>query len=197
MKTQIRSLLALVCVASAGLLIIVGAQTPPASGNLFASINGTNGVGAILQYTPNGTQTTFASALSQPRGVAFDGAGNLYVTITTFNNHATILKITPGGTQSVFATGFPANFFFEDLAIDSAGNVFADAANLNDSNLASTIFKITPAGTQSTFGSVPGQCLGIAFDPAGNLYASDNVDGIIYKFTPDGTRTAFIGGIGF
>jgi HYR domain/Putative Ig domain len=195
MKTQIRSLLALVCVASAGLLIIVGAQTPPASGNLFASINGTNGVGAILQYTPNGTQTTFASALSQPRGVAFDGAGNLYVTITT-SHHVYILKITPDGTQSVFA-GFLPNFFLEDLVIDSAGNFFAAGADLTSSNLATTIFKVTPAGTQSTFGSVPGQCLGIAFDAAGNLYASDGVDGIIYEFTPDGTRTAFIGGTTF
>jgi sugar lactone lactonase YvrE len=204
MKTQIRSLLALTCAATASLLIIgsLAQATAPSPGNLFASINGTgfNGGGSIFEYTPAGAQSTFASSLSEPRGVVFDGAGNLYVSITTFTNpnfQATILKISPGGTQSVFATGFPANFFFEDLAIDNAGDVFADAANLNDSNLASTIFKITPAGTQSTFGSVPGQCLGIAFDPAGNLYASDNVDGIIYKFTPDGTRTAFIGGATF
>jgi len=179
-----------------------------APGDLFASINGrstinggtVNGAGSILEYTAAGVPSTFASGLDAPRGVVFDGAGNLYVSITTFTNpnfQATILKISPGGTQSVFATGFPANFFFEDLAIDSAGNVFADAANLNDSNLASTIFEITPAGTQSTFGSVPGQSLGIAFDAAGNLYAADNVDGIIYKFTPDGTRTAFIGAAAF
>ena len=49
-----------------------------ALGDLFASINGTgdNGGGFIYQYTPDGMHTTFGSGLSQPRGMAFDGAGN-------------------------------------------------------------------------------------------------------------------------
>jgi hypothetical protein len=180
-----------------------------ATGNLFASINGrstingrpVNGAGSILEDTAAGVPSTFASGLNAPRGLGFDGAGNLYVATTdtsSITSGPSILKITPDGTQSVFATGFPANFFFEDLAIDSVGNVFIGAANLNDVvNLASTIFKLTPAGTQTTFGSVPGQSLGMAFDAAGNLYASDNVFGTIYKFTPDGTRTAFIAGATF
>jgi sugar lactone lactonase YvrE len=175
----------------------------PSNGNLFASINGRPGfqAGAILQYAPDASQTTFASPLPQPRGLAFDLAGNLYFATTMTDNsnisHATIFKITPDGTQSVFATGFAGNFFFEDLVIDSAGNVFAAAGDGNDPNIATTIFKFTPAGTQSTFGSVPGQCFGIAFDAAGNLYAEDGVFQMIYEFTPDGTRTVFVGAAAF
>jgi hypothetical protein len=72
-----------------------------------------------------------------------------------------------------------------------AGNLFVMVLDNTDPNAASTIYKFAPNGTQSTFGAVPGQGFGLAFDGAGNLYAADAVDRIIYKFTTDGTRTVF------
>jgi len=186
---------ALVAVAQA----IIG---QPATVDLFASINGTtqNGGGSILEFTPPGVQSTFASALSRPRGVAFDSAGNLFVTTTTLdlnsgNFSGAILKIAPDGTQTTFAnvSGPSASFFLEDLKIDDSGNVFLIVNDETDPNEASVIYRFAPDGTQSTFGDLPGQSYGLAFDSGGNLYAADFGDQTIYMFTPGGTRTIFVG----
>ena len=34
--------------------------------------------GTILEYTPSGVQSTFATGLTGPRGLAFDSIGNLF-----------------------------------------------------------------------------------------------------------------------
>jgi hypothetical protein len=103
-------------------------------------------------------------------------------------------KSLPAARSAPFATGFGANVQLEGLATDSGGNFFVVAINNNDPNLASTIFLITPGGTVSGFGSTPGQTFGLAFDSIGNLFAADNVDETIYKFTRAGVRTVFAAG---
>src|SRR5476651_1546198 len=92
-----------ICAAlySFGLAVGVGAIMLIASSahaSLFAS---TGSDGNILAYTPSGTQSTFASGLSQPGGMAFDSAGNLFVT----SGNGNITKITPSGVTSTFASG--------------------------------------------------------------------------------------------
>ena len=58
----------------------------------------------------------------------------------------------------------------------------------------SNIVEITDGGVQTTFASVPAMgASALAFDSAGNLYASA-YDGNIYKFTPDGTRSLYASG---
>jgi DNA-binding beta-propeller fold protein YncE len=165
-------------------------------GDLFASIDGApaNGVGFIYKYTPNGVQTTVASGLSRPRGLAFDSAGNLFVA-TNFCDattwcHPTILKITPGGAQNVFAT-ISDSFFAQGVAIDRSDNLFVMA--ITWSNTGSIIFKLTPEGGRTSFGFVPGHGFALAFDSAGNLFAADVTGQSIYKFTPDGKRSIFVG----
>jgi len=177
-------------------ILPIGAVTANGALNdLFASINGSadNGGGFIYQYTPGGVQSTFASGLSRPRGIAFDHFGNLLVATNSCdvsgNCQGAIVQITPDGVQSTFATLNQANFQPEGVAFDHAGNLFVMAINLTDPNLASTIYKFTPNGVQSSFGSIEGQGFGVAFDVAGNLFAAGN--GNIYEFTPDGTRTVF------
>jgi sugar lactone lactonase YvrE len=174
----------------------------PTTADLFASINGTtqNGGGSILELTPSGVQTTFASALNRPRGVAFDSAGNLFVATTTLdlnsgNYSGAILKIASDGTQTTFAnvSGPSASFFLEDLKIDDSDNVFLMVNDETNPNEASVIYKFAPDGTQSTFGNVPGQGYGLSFDSEGNLYAADFGDQTVYLFTPGGTGTIFIG----
>lgn len=44
--------------------------------NLFETDN----TGHIYEFAPGGTQTTFASGLANPDGLAFNRAGNLFVT---------------------------------------------------------------------------------------------------------------------
>jgi sugar lactone lactonase YvrE len=170
---------------------------------LFASINGDaqNLGGAVLQYTPPEAQTTFAAGLSRPRGLAIYH-GDLYVATNTSdavtgNFQSSIVKVTASGVQTPFATLTTVNSAAEAIAIDRAGNVFVVAFDQNSPTLASTIFKFTPDGTGSTFASLPGQSLGIAFDAAGNLFASDATDSTIFKFTPAGVSSVFVGPAAF
>ena len=173
-------------------------QTPPIPNDFYASINGTaqNNGGLINQYTPAGMQSTFLSGVDRPRGIVIDPSGNIFLATNTLdgsgNYHSSIAKFSSSGVGSTFGTA-DLNFFIEDLALDSSGNLYAVANNQNDPNLAGTIYKFTPGGTRSTFGTLPGEGFGLAFDSAGNLYAADNVDMIIYKFAPNGTRTVFVG----
>jgi DNA-binding beta-propeller fold protein YncE len=103
-----------------------------------------------------------------------------------------VLKFNLRNKVSTF--GSAANFTFEGLAIDIAGNVYVMADDNNSPVGAGTIFKFTPSGERIIFGSIPGQGWGLAFDSAGYyLYAADGGDQTIYKFAPDGTRTVFVG----
>ena len=52
--------------------------------NLYVSAHRPNPIGghAILEFTPSGTQSTYASGLLFPRGLAFDSIGNLFAAET-------------------------------------------------------------------------------------------------------------------
>jgi sugar lactone lactonase YvrE len=185
--------------AFAVVILAIGTLTASGEpGDLFASINGGlgNGVGFIYQYTPDGVQSTVASGLSRPRGLAFDSEGNLFVATNFASNtiEPTILKVMPGGTQDLFAT-LPNSFFFaQGLAIDGSDNVFVMG---NFKFLFSRIYKFTPDGTRIPFAFLPGRTgsegFGLAFDSMGNLFAADAVAQTIYKFAPDGTGSIFVG----
>jgi sugar lactone lactonase YvrE len=153
--------------------------------NLFVSANDSGG-GKILKFTWDGVQSTFASGLSAPYGLAFDSTGNLFVAA----GGGQILKFTPGGVESVFATGLD---FPIDLAFDSMGNLFV--ADYGASYGSGNIYKFTPDGVRTIFASLNSP-EGLAFDATGNLFVGEVGSGRIYKFTPDGTRTTFSSGFG-
>src|SRR5947209_15905728 len=48
--------------------------------NLYVSANVPGGSHVIFEYTPTGTQSTYATGLDNPRGLAFDSIGNLFAT---------------------------------------------------------------------------------------------------------------------
>jgi hypothetical protein len=141
------------------------------------------GSGTIFKFTPTGTKSTFASGLSSPVGLAFDGNGNLFV--ADFGS-GTIFKFSAAGIKSTFASGLsnPGG-----LAIDSSGNLL-EADQGSD-----TIFKFSPDGTKSTFASGLSGPAGLAFDGSGNLFEANNTSGTIFKFTPDGTKSTFVSGL--
>jgi DNA-binding beta-propeller fold protein YncE len=170
--------------------------------NLYVSVSGavcgfncSEFSGSISEYTPDGIQMTIVSGLARPRGLAFDSSGNLFAAINRHappipQFHGRILKFPPLGHQSVL--GNIALSFLEAVVTDSGGNIFAMAQS-ESSNTTNTIYKFAPDGTRTVFGTIPGAGFDLAFDSAGNLYATDPDDQTIYKFTPDGTRSVFAG----
>jgi sugar lactone lactonase YvrE len=150
---------------------------------------------AIFEFTPDGTHSTYASGLSFPRGLAFDSIGNLFAAESVEpGDRLDIGKVLKFNLRNHVSTvGSAANFFFEGLAVDIAGNAYVMANDDNSPTLASTIFKFTPDGERIVFGSVPSQGWGLAFDSAGYLYAADGGDQTIYKFAPNGARSVFVG----
>jgi hypothetical protein len=173
-------------VAAVFILSVAAQLTHAAPGDLYVSDagNGNAGSGNIYKFTPEGIQSTFASGLNGPEGLAFDNAGNLFEADAGSGN---IYKFTvPGGGRSTFASGLrgPAG-----LAFDNAGNLFeADS-------LSGKIYKFTPGGARSTFASGLHSPAGLAFN-AGNLFEADAGSTYIYKFTvPGGGQSTFASGL--
>src|SRR5205085_7352903 len=159
----------LVAVASlAAVLIPVSARA--AAGQLYASDNGRN---LILQFTFDGTRTTFAMA-NDPRGLAFDGSGNLF---EADRGTGTIFKIAPDGTKTSFTSGLNLP---QALAFDSSGNLFEADLGSN------TIFKFAVDGTKTAFATGLDGPRGLAFDAAGNLFVGENTG--ISKIDPAGIK---------
>jgi sugar lactone lactonase YvrE len=127
--------------------------------------------------------------------LAFDSLGNLFAAETLAPaDDVEIGKVLKFNLRNKATTlGSAAQFFFEGLAIDIAGNVYVMGNDVRSPVGASTIFKFTPSGERIIFGSIPGQGWGLAFDSAGNLYATATWPQTIYKFAPNGTRTVFVG----
>ena len=150
----------------------------------------------IFEFTLEGVQSTYASGLLFPRGLAFDSIGNLFAaeTVVPGDRDLSIGRVLKFNLRNKVSTaGSAVNFFFEGLAVDIAGNAYVMANDQTSPTGASTIFKFTPDGERIVFGSVPSQGWGLAFDSAGNLYAADGGAQTIYKFAPNGTRTVFVG----
>jgi hypothetical protein len=97
-------------------------------------------------------QSTFASGLNHPVGLAFDSAGNLFVGADEGSGN--IYEFTPGGVQSTFASGLSTPV---GLGFNNAGDLFVS------SFFDGAIYEYTPSGVQSTFASGLGPTTFLAF----------------------------------
>jgi sugar lactone lactonase YvrE len=159
--------------AGAVMLIASGAQAQ----NLFVS--GTNN---IFEFTTNGVQSTFASGLNLPAGLAFNSTGDLFEADQGSEN---IYEFTTNGVQSTFASGLDNPV---GLAFNSTGDLFeADA-------LSGNIYEFTTNGVQSTFASGLHGPSALAFNSAGDLFEADAFSGNIYEFTTNGVQSTFASG---
>lgn len=148
--------------------------------------------GNIYEYTPGGVQSTFASGLSFPYGLAFNSAGNLFVS----SGDGNIYEYTPDGTQSAFASVFPERPV--GLAFDSAGDLFVASYFGGGLDGTGNIYEFTPGGAQSAFASGLNFPVGLAFDSADDLFVSDSYN--IFEYTPGGVQSTFASspvGLGF
>src|SRR5438477_616985 len=71
------------------------------------------------------------------------------------------------------------------LACAAPGDLYISATPL--------VLKVPLAGSPTGFSVGTLLPSGIAFDPAGNLFASDAITNHILRLTPDGTQTTFLG----
>jgi hypothetical protein len=204
------------------------------AGNMFVTDIGLNNIRKIAPdgtvsnfvgdiYGNSGTVdgTGSAARFNVPMGIVIDDNDNLYV-VDGANNK--IRKITPAGVVTTFAgsgspgsadgNGTTASFKGPySIAMDAGGNFYVTDEG-NDK-----IRKITPAGDVSTFagtgvsGSGDGPAAsatfsgpaGIAVDPAGNVWISDNLPtirmisttGMVYTLAGNGVQSSVDGSGGF
>ncbi|MHB1584571.1 MAG: NHL repeat-containing protein, partial [Acidimicrobiales bacterium] len=97
--------------------------TPPTAPDVFIADSGN---GRILKVPAGGgAQTTVASGLNTPEGVAVDAAGDVFIADTA--NNSVVEVPAGGGAQTTVASGLNTP---EGVAVDAAGDVFiADTAN--------------------------------------------------------------------
>jgi TonB family protein len=142
-------------------------------GNLYIADTGNS---RIRKITPSGTISTVAgngtagfsgdggaataAQLNKPLGIAVDSQGTLYIADT---DNSRIRSVSPDGIiRTVAEIGLPY-----DVAADRSRNIFvADASNQR-------VRKIAPDGVVTTV--MEGGAIGVATDPAGNLYMADGV----------------------
>jgi hypothetical protein len=75
-------------------------------------------------------QSTYATGLNNPRGLAFDSIGNLFATKPTMPTTLIIGRVLKFNLRNQVSTvGSAAHFFFEGLAIDIAGNAYVMATD--------------------------------------------------------------------
>jgi sugar lactone lactonase YvrE len=137
-----------------------------AAGDLFIAADGT--VNSVLKVSAAGVQSTVASGLNVPNGVAVDGAGDVLIA-DTFNNR--VLEVSSAGVQTtlppvtVNALGLNEPF---GVAVDGAGDVFiADWGN-------GRVVEIAANGTQTTVGTGLITPVGVAVDTAGDVFIADS-----------------------
>jgi sugar lactone lactonase YvrE len=174
------------------------------SGNVYVG----TGSGYIYKITPGGTKSTFAFINNETESnrffrLTFDSAGDLFVGDSA--NDAIYEFIYSGGTLSSSATTFNAGVNLPDgLSFDSAGDLFeADTGSGKIQNFANISGKLS--SSPATFVSGAGTMYDLTFQPllcggpaiVQNLFVSfrKGTNGIIYLYTPNGTKSTFVSGL--
>ncbi len=181
------------------------------SGGVISTVAGTGTSG----YSGDGATATAAN-LSNPHGVAVDSSGNLYIADTS---NARIRKVDGSGNITTVAGNGSCCFYSGDngpatsaqlnnpngVAADSAGNIYIADTNNNRLRMVTaggTISTIAGTGAYGFAGyagpAVSAQLanpIGVAVDPAGNVYISDSSSQRIRKvMMASGMIISLVGG---
>src|SRR6202012_4623441 len=117
------------------------------------------GTGRLVQMFPGGPQTTLASGLNDPNGVAVDAAGDVFVVI--FNSD--VIEYPADGSAP---RGLAGGTYPESLAVDAQGDVF-----VGDN---SGVQEYPASGGQITLDPNIPYAPGLAVDNEGDVFVSGN-----------------------
>jgi len=121
------------------------------------------GQGPAVGFSPSAQTTVPATGLSNPAGVAVDGAGDIY--IADYANARVVKVPAGGGSQTPVGSGLS---FPWGVVVDGAGDVFiADSMNQR-------VVEVTPNGAQTTLPASVFYPIGLALDGAGDLFIADS-----------------------
>ena len=154
------------------------------SGNLYTA----DALGNQIDvFTPGAAESTFATGLNSPNGLAFNSAGDLFVADHGSGNIYEYIA----GVRSTFATGLTD---LGELAFDPAGNLYATEKSLN------TVVEFAPNGTPSTFATGLNIPVGLAFNSAGDLFVANAANevsgaGSVIEIAPGGQRSTIASGL--
>ena len=139
-------------------------QLTDSSANLLVTtlIHG-EGQGPAMAFGP-GVQTTVGSGLSNPQGVAVDGAGDVFIA-DTGNNRVVEVPAGGGAQTTVPAIGLNDP---PGVGVDGAGDVFIADPNNNQ-----VVEVPAGGGAQTTVGSGLYYPFGVAVDGAGDVFIAD------------------------
>jgi IPT/TIG domain/Putative Ig domain/NHL repeat/Glycine rich protein len=124
-----------------------------------------------------GPAVTIADNLGYPEAVAVDPLGDVFI---VDNQNNDVIEVPAGSAQpatSAQEITIAAGLNDPDgVAVDTAGDVFiANRANYQGSG---SVLEVSPGGQTKTIGAF-GIATGVALDAAGNLYVSDETDGVV------------------
>jgi sugar lactone lactonase YvrE len=193
--------------------VSVHAQGPPTAGLItLARVISTVAGNGTAGYSGDGGAAT-SGKLNSPFGVAVDRAGNLYIAefrnsvVRKVDTNGIITTVAGNGTAGYSGDGGPATSANLNepyaVAVDLAGNLYiADTLNERIRKVDTNGIITTVAGNGS-YGysgdggpatSAPlGFADGVAVDSAGNLYFTDNYEGLVRKVDTNGIITTFAG----
>ena len=173
----------------------------------------------VAGYSEGG-QVATAAQLNQPLGLALDGAGSLY--ISDYENDV-VRRVDPSGQISTVVGNYALGTGYDGdngpatgaklnlpagLAIDSAGNLYiADSGNHvvrkvdSSHNITTIAGQCLTAACAGGFSGDNGPAtsallktpMGVAVDPAGNLYIADYGNHLIRKVDASGIITTIAG----
>jgi DNA-binding beta-propeller fold protein YncE len=119
---------------------------------------------------------------NRPYGIAFDNNGLMYMVTAPETGNGTLSKVTPDGKISEI-TVLEGSFMGPGIHIENNNGIFIAVGD--------KLLKVSPDGNTETIADGFSLCFDVKVDNNENIYAADDLKGIIYKITPEGKKDIF------